>query len=157
MKKNFPISLEFIYQLFSLILIIIIVHAVYVAVIRPKADAILAKQAAILDEDKSQVTERSVYVLIKDYEQEACFILMLWALAIMAYKSIVTIRHRALLQKDLIPLSEAVRSSSKALCCPGHCWRHCTASVPPGTYRMPPGPPTPIVSPKPTVWNPIFP
>ncbi len=34
---------------------------------------------------------------------------MLWALAIMAYKSIVTIRHRALLQKDLIPLAEAVR------------------------------------------------
>ena len=101
MRKNFPISFEFIYQLFALILIIIIVHAVYVAVIRPKADAILAEQAAILDEDKSQVTERSVYVLIKDYEQETCFILMFWALAIMAYKSIVTIRHRALLQKDL--------------------------------------------------------
>jgi len=109
MKKAFPVSLEFIYQLFSLILIIIIVHAVYLAVIRPKADAILAEQAAILDEDKSQVTERSVYVLIKDYEQETCFILMFWALAIMAYKSIVTIRHRALLQKDLIPLAEAVR------------------------------------------------
>ena len=46
MKKAFPVSLEFIYQLFSLILIIIIVHAVYLAVIRPKADAILAEQAA---------------------------------------------------------------------------------------------------------------
>ncbi len=61
MRKNFPISFEFIYQLFSLVLIIIIVHAAYVAVIRPKADAILAKQAAMLDEDKSQVTERSVF------------------------------------------------------------------------------------------------
>ena len=109
MKKAFPVSFEFIYQLFALVLIIIIVHAAYVAVIRPRADAILAKQAAMLDEDKSQVTERSVFVLIKDYEQEACFILMLWALAIMAYKSIVTIRHRSLLQKDLIPLAEAVR------------------------------------------------
>ena len=58
MKKTFPVSFEFIYQVFSLILIIIIVHAAYVAVIRPKADAILAEQASMLDEDKSQVTER---------------------------------------------------------------------------------------------------
>ncbi|MBT8370557.1 MAG: MotA/TolQ/ExbB proton channel family protein [Desulfobacterales bacterium] len=109
MNKKFPVSIEFIYQLFSLILIIIIVHAAYVAVIRPNADAILAKQAAILDEDKSQVTERSVFILIRDYEQETCFILMFWALAIMAYKAVVSIRHRSLLQEDLIPLAEGVR------------------------------------------------
>lgn len=109
MKKNFPISTEFIYQLFALILIIIIVHAAYVAVIRPNADKILARQAAMLDEDKSQVAERSVFILIKDYEQETCFILMFWALALMAYKGMVTIRHRELLQKDLIPLAEGVR------------------------------------------------
>jgi biopolymer transport protein ExbB/TolQ len=109
MKKNFPISLEFIYQLFALILIIIIVHAVYVAVIRPRADEILAKQSAMLQEDKSQITERSVFVLIRDYEQEACFILMFWAIAIMAYKGIVTLRQRALLQNDLIALPEGVR------------------------------------------------
>ena len=109
MKNNLPISIEFIYQLFALILIIIIVHAAYVAVIRPNADKILARQAAMLDEDKSQVAERSVFILIKDYEQETCFILMFWALAIMAYKGMVTIRQRALLQKDLIPLAEEVR------------------------------------------------
>ena len=109
MKKNFPISFEFIYQLFALILIIIIVHAVYVAVIRPNADEILARQAAMLKEGNSQVTQRSVFVLIRDYEQESCFILMLWALAIMAYKGVVTIRQRTLLQKDLIPLAEGVR------------------------------------------------
>ncbi len=109
MKNNLPISIEFIYQLFALILIIIIVHAAYVAVIRPNADKILARQAAMLDEDKSQVAERSVFILIKDYEQETCFILMFWALALMAYKGMVTIRHRELLQKDLIPLAEGVR------------------------------------------------
>ena len=109
MKKSFPISFEFIYQLFSLILIIIIVHAVYVALVRPKADAILAEQAAILDEDKSQVTERSVYVLIKDYEQEACFILMFWALAIMGYKATRISAERKLLEVDLIPVPEGMR------------------------------------------------
>ena len=109
MKRSFPISLEFTYQLFTLILIIIIVHGVYVAVIRPNADAILAKQAAMLQENQSLVTERSVFILIRDYEQEACFILMFWAIAIMAYKGVVTVRQRTLLQKDLIPLAEGMR------------------------------------------------
>jgi biopolymer transport protein ExbB/TolQ len=109
MEKKFPVSFEFIYQLFSLIVIVISVHAAYVAVIRPNADAVLARQAAMLAEDKSQITERSVYVMIRDYEQEACFILMFWALAIMTYKGIVTIRQRTLLEIDLIPLAEGVR------------------------------------------------
>ena len=109
MEKKFPISIEFIYQLFALILIVIIVHAAYVAVIRPNADAILVQQAANLAAGQSQITERSVYVLVRDYEQEACFILMLWALAIMAYKGLLIIRQRTLLQEDLIPLAEGER------------------------------------------------
>jgi len=109
MKKSFPFPFEFVYQLFSLIVLVILVHGIYVAVIRPKADVILAEQAAQLQEDKSFVIKRSMYVLIRDYEQEACFILMFWALAIMAYKSVMTIKHRALLNKDLIPLEEGMR------------------------------------------------
>ena len=109
MEKKFPISIEFIYQLFTLILIIIIVHAAYLAVIRPKADAILAQQAARLAAGESQVAESSVFVIIRDYEQESCFILMFWALAIMAFKGASTVRQRALLQKDLISLAKGVR------------------------------------------------
>jgi biopolymer transport protein ExbB/TolQ len=109
MKKSVPVSVEFIYQVFALIVIIIMVHAVYVAVIRPRADAELAQQQALLETDKSQITARSVYVLIRDYEQETCFILMFWAIAIMAFKGIATARQRALLQTDLIPLAEGMR------------------------------------------------
>ena len=50
MKKHFPF--EFIYQVFSLLLIIIIVHAAYVAVIRPNAEAELEQQAAQINIDK---------------------------------------------------------------------------------------------------------
>jgi len=109
MKKTLPISMEFIFQLFSLILIVIVVHAAYVGIIRPNADAILARQAAMIEKNKTQSTERSIYVMIRDYEQEACFILMFWALAIMAFKAVTTVRHRTLLQRDLIPLAEGVR------------------------------------------------
>jgi biopolymer transport protein ExbB/TolQ len=109
MKKSFPLSTEFIYQVFALIVIVIVVHALYVAIIRPHADAVLAEQAAMLETDKSQIAKRSVFVLIRDYEQEACFILMFWAMAIMGYKGIATIRHRSLLNLDLIPLAEGMR------------------------------------------------
>jgi len=109
MKKSFPLSAEFVYQLFSLIIIIIVVHAVYVAVIRPRADAFLGQQASLRKADASYTPARSVYVVIGDYEQEACFILMFWALAIMGYKGTATMRNRALLQMDLIPLEEGVR------------------------------------------------
>ncbi|NOQ19742.1 MAG: MotA/TolQ/ExbB proton channel family protein, partial [Desulfobacterales bacterium] len=87
MKRDFPFSFDFLYQVFSLIIIVIIVHAIYVAVIRPRADTILAKQAIQMAENEFQVTERSVFVLIRDYEQEACFVLMFWAIAIMGYKA----------------------------------------------------------------------
>ena len=109
MKKTLPISMEFFYQFFSLIVIVIVVHAAYVGIIRPNADAILARQAAMMEKNNTQSTERSIYVLIRDYEQEACFILMFWALAIMAFKAVNTTRNRTLLQRDLIPLAEGVR------------------------------------------------
>lgn len=109
MKKTLPLSMEFIYQLFALILIVIVVHAAYVGIIRPHADAILERQAAMIQTDKTLSTERSAYVLIRDYEQEACFILMFWALAIMVFKAVTTIRHRKLIERDLIPLAEGVR------------------------------------------------
>ena len=72
MKKNFPF--EFIYQVFSLLLIMIIVHAAYIAVIRPNAEAELEYQAEQLKLIKDFVPKRSIYILIRDYEQEACFI-----------------------------------------------------------------------------------
>ena len=85
-KKNIPI--EFVFQLFALIITIIIVHAFYVSVVRPNAAQIIEQQRIALAADPSYVKERKVWVLIKDMEQEACFILMFWALAIMGYKSV---------------------------------------------------------------------
>lgn len=102
-------SAEFTYQLFALILAIIIVHAAYIGVVRPNADAFLSQQAARMAADPDHVQERSVYVVVRDWEQEICFILLLWALAILAYKSVATLRHRSLFQTELIPLSEGMR------------------------------------------------
>ena len=102
------ISTELVYQVFSLIIAVIVVHAIYVAVIRPNASIFLEQQAVQMAMDENYVPERSIFVLVRDYEQEACFILMIWAFAIMAYKAAVIARERNLLQKDLIPLAEGM-------------------------------------------------
>ena len=107
MKKHFPF--EFIYQVFSLLIIIIIVHAAYVAVIRPNAEAELEQQAAQLKINKDFVPKRSIYVLVRDYEQEACFILMFWSLFIMAFKSTNLFRERNLLDIDILHTKDGVK------------------------------------------------
>jgi biopolymer transport protein ExbB/TolQ len=106
-KKNIPV--EFVYQLFALIIAIIIVHAFYVSVVRPNAAEIIAEQNMMAEQDPDFVRERSVWVLIKDLEQEACFVLMFWALAIMGYKASKISAERKLLEVDLIPVPEGMR------------------------------------------------
>jgi biopolymer transport protein ExbB/TolQ len=106
-KKNIPI--EFVYQLFALIIAIILVHAIYVSVVRPNAAQIIEEQNAAAAVDPDYVRERRLPVLIKDFEQEACFILGLWALAIMGYKAVKTIGERRLLEVDLVPVAEGMR------------------------------------------------
>ena len=109
MKKSFPLSYEFIYQLVALMLIVIAVHAVYAGLIRPRAEAVLAQQAAMAADEAPPVVKRSIYVVISDYEQEICFVLLLWALAIMAYKAVVMARSHNLLYSDLMPVAEGER------------------------------------------------
>ncbi len=104
MKKQLPV--EFIVQLFSLVIAVIIVHAIYVSVVRPNASAILEQQAVSINADPNYVPERSAYVVIRDFEQEACFILMLWAMSLMGYKSILAMRERSILQMDLVRINE---------------------------------------------------
>ncbi len=104
MKRQLPV--EFIFQLFSLIISIIIVHGVYVSIIRPNAAAVLEEQAIQINANPDYVPERSTYVVVKDLEQEACFILMLWAISLMGYKSILAMQERKVLSLDLIPLNQ---------------------------------------------------
>lgn len=97
---------EVIYQLFALIIVIIVVHAVYVAVIRPNAEIIQEQQTAMQEADASFVPDRSVYIVLRDMEQEICIILFFWALAMMGMKAVRTMRERALLDRTLLQVNE---------------------------------------------------
>jgi len=101
---------EFFFQLTALILAFILVHALYVALVRPNAQIALAEEAALLEQNLStEEVQRSVWVVIKDYEQESCFILALWAMAIMGYKARRAMRERQLLSQDLVQIADGTK------------------------------------------------
>jgi biopolymer transport protein ExbB/TolQ len=106
MKKSFPN--EFVFQVFSLLIAFILVHALYVTHIRPSADTFLQQEQARLKADPEYVERDSFAVVVKDFEQEACFILMLWALSILAYKGVAVWRQQKLLERDLLQLPESM-------------------------------------------------
>jgi biopolymer transport protein ExbB/TolQ len=103
MHKN-RLPTELIFQIFTLLIAFIIVHGAYVTIIRPQATAFLAYEQELLAQDPQYVQQRNFYVVIKDYEQEACFVLMLWALAILGFKGITSYRQRQQLDSDLLQL-----------------------------------------------------
>ena len=72
------------FQVATLLISFTLVHAVYAVAIRPQANAILAEQAERMRTDPGYVPERSIKVILRDYEQESEFVLMLWALFILA-------------------------------------------------------------------------
>jgi len=97
---------EFIFQLFALLLSVIIVHAAYVTLIRPNAE-VLIKQQEAQELAGSEVTgQRSIYVVLKDYEQETCFILMFWVLMIMGYKARLSLQEKQMLAHAMLNVKE---------------------------------------------------
>ena len=107
MKK--PQPGDFTYQVASLVLAFVVVHAFYVTMVRPNADAVLAEQARLMRANPEYVQERSVWVVIKDFEQEATFVLALWALAIMGAKWLTASREGQLLEQELVPVAAGSR------------------------------------------------
>lgn len=104
MKRQ--IQFEFLYQVAALAIAIAVVHLAYIALIRPEAAAIAEATAARIAMGDTTAQPQNIYVILKDYEQEACVMLMLWAMAIMGLKARQSLAERKLLDEDLIHVSE---------------------------------------------------
>ena len=80
-----------------LIISIIVVHLAYIGYVRPEADVLLetARQAG-------QSAPRDLMIVLKDYEQEICFILMLWGSFLILSKCRTILRNNYLFTVDLI-------------------------------------------------------
>jgi len=107
MKKTAPN--EFIFTIVALLLSIVIVHTIYSLHVRPVAAGTLQADRERMLVDPNYVAQRSLEVVLKDYEQEAEIILMLWALAIMGYKAQAQRREQQALDADLLRLPDGMK------------------------------------------------
>lgn len=102
-------SRELLFQIFALLLALILVHLLYVLWIWPGATAAVTADATALAAGGSAAAQQSLFVILKDYEQEAELILALWALAIIAYKARAGLREERLLERRLLAVDEGSR------------------------------------------------
>lgn len=106
---NRTFSQEAVYQMFALIIAVIVVHSIYVAVIYPNAESILAEQLAAMRQDPNYQAPASLYVTIRDFEPESCIILAVWCLSLIGFKWRLVSRERSLFDRQILPIPEGVR------------------------------------------------
>jgi biopolymer transport protein ExbB/TolQ len=78
-------------------------------VVRPNAESTIRHHAEMAAAGEDYEVPRSFFIVIKDLEQEACFILMIWALAIMGYKTRSAMSEQKMFSSALISISEGSR------------------------------------------------
>jgi biopolymer transport protein ExbB/TolQ len=100
-----------VYSISALLLSVIIIHSIWTLVIRPRAEAVLSQRIEVSQKGtgvKAQVLQlRSVYVILKDHEQEICVTLCLWSLLLLGRQAYETRRSRKLLERDYVKIGEA--------------------------------------------------
>ncbi|MEE9575496.1 MAG: MotA/TolQ/ExbB proton channel family protein [Gammaproteobacteria bacterium] len=82
----------------ALIFSVIIVHMIYIGYVRPEANTLIE----LAQEEGRQSVPRDVVVIVKDYEQEICFILMLWGCFLIANSYREILKTKYLFTVDLI-------------------------------------------------------
>ena len=120
MKLSF--NNEFVFQVVALLVSFIVVHAIYIGIVRPNAQIMIDAREASIAAGNFMEAERSLWVVLKDFEQEACFVLGFWAIAIMGFKARRVSAEKKLLHEPLIQvptgtriLPEDARSLSRTL------------------------------------------
>lgn len=100
---------ELLISLGTLLLAAILVQSIYATVIRPRAEVLIAESAAAAASSKApgrQLQLRSIYVILKDYEQETAIILTLWSLGLIIQQGRGVARNRRLLAKEYVEVGE---------------------------------------------------
>ena len=98
-----------VYSISALLLAVIIIHSIWTLIIRPRAEAVLSQRVTVTNSKdvKTQVLQlRSVYVILKDHEQEVCVILCLWSLLLLARQAHDTRLGRQLLDREYVKIGD---------------------------------------------------
>jgi biopolymer transport protein ExbB/TolQ len=98
-----------VYSISALLLSVIVVHSIWTLIIRPRAEAVLNQRVEITNTAnvKTQVLQlRSIYVILKDHEQELCVTLMFWSLFLIGRQAHITNKSRKQLDRDYVRIGE---------------------------------------------------
>ncbi|HEU4781595.1 MAG TPA: MotA/TolQ/ExbB proton channel family protein [Steroidobacteraceae bacterium] len=98
-----------VYSISALLLSAIIIHSIWTLIIRPRAEAVLSQRVVVTNTSnvKQQVLQlRSIYVILKDHEQELCIILMFWSLLLIARQAHDSRKARALLDREYVKIGD---------------------------------------------------
>jgi biopolymer transport protein ExbB/TolQ len=79
--KELDFPKDFLFQIISLFFSILLVHTIYLLFIDPAASLQMA-----LAESENRAPDRTLSIILKDFEQETCVMLALWALSIIFIK-----------------------------------------------------------------------
>ncbi len=90
---------SFAVQLGGLVGSIILVHLFYLVYVRPLAASLIAAAT-----ESGASVPRTMVIVLKDYEQEICLMLMLWAMFLIGQKIYRVIQQRYILDADILGL-----------------------------------------------------
>jgi len=99
-----------VYSISAALLSIIIMHSIWTLIIRPRAEAVLGQRVEVKNSANTTnrvLQLRSVYVILKDHEQELCVTLCMWSLLLLARQAWLTQKDRKLLERDYVKIGEA--------------------------------------------------
>lgn len=110
-NKKTIFSWDGIIQYGGLIFAIFIIGVLYSYFIRPKANELEITSRLSANQEQGEVASprRSIFIIIKDYEQQICLTLMVWAIIILAYKFFLISQENKLLAYNFISLERGER------------------------------------------------
>jgi biopolymer transport protein ExbB/TolQ len=85
------------------------IQLVFMLFVRPTADSWLVEQKALVAKNPDRQPERSLWVIIKDPEQEAAIILALWGLSLAVLKARKIVRERRQLESQPLRVATGFR------------------------------------------------
>ena len=97
-------------KLILFIFLVVIVHLIFSGFIRPEANI-------LIENAKNSQTSipRNFFIIVKDFEQEFCFILFFWGLIIISEKYFKILNSNYLFRIDLIEIKITNRESAEKL------------------------------------------
>jgi biopolymer transport protein ExbB/TolQ len=106
------LSTDFLVPAIGLLLAVLLVEAVFSSIVRPRAREIALKQRVMAAQGATsgrQSEERSIFVIIKDPEQQIEIVFALWGLVILGHKLVQVRKERRLFKHELIRISPGER------------------------------------------------